>query len=79
VRVEVQDTGPGIAADVLARIWEPSFTTKTGGLGLGLQISRTIVEGHGGSMACTSRPGQGTTIAFSLPQRLRVTAAVGEC
>jgi signal transduction histidine kinase len=49
VTVEVSDTGPGCSAEVLARILEPFFTTKPGGMGVGLAISKTIVEAHGGT------------------------------
>jgi signal transduction histidine kinase len=60
VRVEIADDGPGIAPEVLPRIWEPFFTTKGvgEGTGLGLDIARRIVErGHGGGIRAASRPG----------------------
>ncbi len=67
VTVTVADTGPGIAPDVLPRIFDPYFTTKTGGLGLGLTIARRIVEAHGGSLAVQSAPGQGSRFRVVLP------------
>src|SRR5262249_7587120 len=67
VEVRVSDTGAGVAPDVEPRIFTPFFTTKSNGLGLGLAISRTIVEFHGGRLWATSRPGAGATFRFSLP------------
>lgn len=63
----VADTGPGIQPEVLSRIFDPYFTTKPGGLGLGLTIARRIVEAHGGTLEVDSRPGQGTRARVSLP------------
>lgn len=70
VVVEVTDTGVGIAADTLSRIFDPFFTTKDddGGTGLGLYITRSIVEAHGGEISVTSNQGQGTTVSVSLPR-----------
>ncbi len=66
--IQVEDNGPGIFPDDLDRIWEPFFSTKPGvGMGLGLDISRKIVEQHGGRIECRSRPGQGTTMVVFLP------------
>lgn len=65
VEVLVRDTGPGLAGDPAA-IFEPFYTTKPGGLGMGLAICRTIVELHGGTLAATSSP-QGATFRFTLP------------
>jgi two-component system sensor histidine kinase HydH len=63
----VADTGPGIAPDVLPRIFDPYFTTRRDGLGLGLTISRRIVEAHGGALAALSRPGR-TVFRVTLPR-----------
>lgn len=68
VRIAVSDTGPGIAADALGRIWEPYVTTKPGGTGLGLAIVRQTILAHGGSVDATSEPGLGTTITLTLPR-----------
>lgn len=67
VRLTVSDTGPGIPADVLERIWNPFFTTKPDGLGLGLSLSQTIVQEHAGSLGVVSRAGKGTTFILDLP------------
>jgi signal transduction histidine kinase len=71
VRVEIQDSGPGIPADIQKRIFEPFFTTKPPGLGtgLGLHIAYTIVNNHGGKIAVTSKPG-GTCFQVTLPLQL---------
>jgi len=67
VRLSVSDTGPGIPPDVLERIWNPFFTTKPDGLGLGLSLSQTIVQEHAGSLSVVSRDGKGTTFILDLP------------
>jgi two-component system, NtrC family, sensor histidine kinase HydH len=67
VRVAVGDTGPGIPAELLARIYESDFTTKGGGSGIGLYVARTVVELHGGGIEAQSAPGEGTTVAIDLP------------
>jgi signal transduction histidine kinase len=65
--IEVQDTGGGIAADVLTRIFDPYVTTKPGGTGLGLAIAMQTVQAHRGTMDARSTPGQGTTMTIRLP------------
>jgi signal transduction histidine kinase len=65
----VADTGPGIAPDVLSRLFEPYVTTKAKGLGLGLAIARRVVEDHGGRIEAESLAGQGTRIVMALPLR----------
>jgi signal transduction histidine kinase len=66
VRVDVRDDGEGIATHLLARIFEPHFSTRTSGSGLGLAISRQILEGWGGEIAIASEPGVGTTVSIHL-------------
>ena len=66
VEVAVSDTGSGIAAADLQKIFEPFFTTKTDGLGMGLSISRSIVEAHGGRIWAEASP-EGATVRVSLP------------
>jgi PAS domain S-box-containing protein len=66
-QVTVQDSGPGIDAQALHRIFDPFFTTKTAGLGMGLAISRAIVEAHGGQLWLEVGPGPGATFHFTLP------------
>lgn len=67
VQVTVHDTGQGLAPAVRGRLFTPFVTTKEHGLGLGLAISRSIVESHGGRLWATSREDRGTTFQFSLP------------
>jgi two-component system sensor histidine kinase FlrB len=67
VRVAVRDTGPGIPAELLARIYDSDFTTKGGGSGIGLYVARTVVALHGGAIEAHSAPGAGTTVEIDLP------------
>jgi two-component system sensor kinase FixL len=67
VRVTVRDFGPGIDQGNLERIFEPFFTTKGAGLGMGLNICRSIVEAHGGRIWVENNPGRGATFFFELP------------
>jgi len=65
--LEIEDTGAGIPDEVRARIFEPFFTTKASGTGLGLAVVRRIVEGHGGTVAVRSTPGEGTVFSLRFP------------
>lgn len=67
VKVAVRDRGVGIPSDSLDHIFDPFFTTKSQGLGMGLSISRTIVEAHGGRLWATSDVSDGTAFHFTLP------------
>jgi signal transduction histidine kinase len=67
VRIVVADRGVGIAAADLAHVFDPYFTTKRGGTGLGLPIAKNIVEGLGGTIAVSSTPGLGTEFLIDLP------------
>jgi signal transduction histidine kinase len=69
VRVAVADNGPGIKSESLAKIFEPLFTTKSSGVGLGLPIVRQIVEQHGGTIDVESQVDVGTTFTIFLPRR----------
>ena len=71
VEVRIQDNGPGIPAAVLARVFDPFYTTRTQGTGLGLSICQTIVREHGGSISIESVVGQGTTVLLDLPVEKR--------
>lgn len=71
-RLVVSDRGAGIAAADLSRIFEPDFTTKSDGMGLGLAIVENIIIGHGGVISVRSEPGRGTSFTIDLP----LTAAV---
>jgi two-component system sensor kinase FixL len=65
--VSVTDTGSGIAPEIAAQLFQPFVTSKTNGLGVGLSISRTIIEGHGGQIWVEDNPGGGTAFRFTLP------------
>jgi len=65
--VVVSDTGHGIPEDKLPRVFEPFFTSKQNGMGLGLPISRTIIEAHGGSIQAKNDPDGGAIFCFTLP------------
>jgi signal transduction histidine kinase len=67
VLVSVSDAGEGIPADRMEQIFNAFFTTKAGGTGMGLAISRTIIESHGGRLWATANPERGTTFHFTLP------------
>jgi signal transduction histidine kinase len=67
VVVAVRDTGRGLDANDVERIFDPFFTTKTEGMGLGLSISRTIIEAHGGTLSAIPNSGKGATLRFALP------------
>ncbi|MDQ6732776.1 MAG: ATP-binding protein, partial [Nitrospirota bacterium] len=68
VRVSIADTGTGIPPKVLPHIFDPFFTTKATGIGLGLAISKRIIEHHGGQLAAQSELCRGTTFTMTLPQ-----------
>jgi signal transduction histidine kinase len=74
VRLVVEDRGQGVASEDLPRIFEPFYTTKQSGTGLGLPITRQIVEAHGGRIECGSEPGKGTKFEIVLPAARRSRA-----
>jgi two-component system sensor kinase FixL len=65
--VEVADTGPGISDEVAARLFQPFVTTKANGMGIGLSISRRIIQSHGGDLNVRPNEAGGATFSFSLP------------
>jgi signal transduction histidine kinase len=67
VEFEVADDGPGMAADVAARIFDPFYTTRARGSGLGLAVTRQVLEDLGGSIVCDTEPGRGTTFRMRVP------------
>jgi len=67
VKVAVRDFGPGVEEQALQRIFEPFFTTKRSGLGMGLSLSRSIIESHGGHIWAENNPDKGITFYFDLP------------
>jgi len=72
VGVSVRDAGVGIPAEKMDHIFNAFFTTKTGGTGMGLAISRTIIESHGGRLWATINPDHGATFHFTLPTDTQV-------
>jgi signal transduction histidine kinase len=71
VRVSLHDAGPGIREGTEDLIFEPFYTTKAAGMGMGLSIARSIIEAHGGAIGATSNATRGATVHFTVP---RVTA-----
>ena len=67
VAIDVADDGPGMAAEVLERVFDPFYTTKAQGSGLGLAIVRKIIHAHDGRIDLRSAPGRGTAIRVTLP------------
>jgi signal transduction histidine kinase len=71
VRLSVRDSGVGVESQVLARLFEPFYTTKSDGMGIGLFVSRSIIESHRGSLRVTANEGPGVTFSFSVPRARR--------
>jgi two-component system sensor kinase FixL len=67
LEISVADTGSGIAPEIADQLFQPFITTKSHGMGVGLSISRTIIESHGGSITQRPNPGGGTIFTFTLP------------
>jgi C4-dicarboxylate-specific signal transduction histidine kinase len=67
LRVSVRDSGIGVAAQDIEWIFDPFCTTKREGMGMGLSISRSIIEAHGGRLWAARNHGAGTTLQFTLP------------
>jgi C4-dicarboxylate-specific signal transduction histidine kinase len=67
LRVSVQDSGGGVSPELMSRLFEPFFTTRSKGIGMGLPISRSIIEAHGGKLWAESSGSTGSTFQFTLP------------
>jgi signal transduction histidine kinase len=67
IRISVEDSGVGVDAGDLDRLFTAFYTTKAAGMGLGLSISRSIIESHGGKLWATANPHHGATFHFTLP------------
>ncbi len=67
IEIRINDTGMGIAEDVLPNIFEPLYSTKSFGIGLGMPVVKQIMEQHGGGIEVASEQGKGTTIVLWLP------------
>ncbi|QQS45398.1 MAG: HAMP domain-containing protein [Acidobacteriota bacterium] len=66
VEIDFSDSGPGIEADAIEQVFEPYYSTKETGIGLGLPLTRKIIEEHGGEITVSSEPGRGTTFTVRL-------------
>jgi signal transduction histidine kinase len=69
LEMEIADTGIGIPPEIKDKIFEPLFTTKAKGIGLGLAVSKSIVDRHGGYIEVESKVGEGTTFNIKLPAK----------
>ena len=74
IRVSIEDTGPGIRDADRDRIFEPLFTTKSSGMGMGLSICRSIIESHGGTISVAAGAEKGTIFCFELPTAAQTAA-----
>jgi signal transduction histidine kinase len=70
IQLTIADTGIGMAADTMAKIFEPLYTTKSKGIGLGLAVSRHLIEVNGGRLEAQSAEGQGSTFTLTLPTKM---------
>jgi signal transduction histidine kinase len=68
VQATVEDSGTGLDPNAIDKIFDPFYTTKTGGMGMGLSICRSIVQAHGGRIWATANRGLGTSLHFALPK-----------
>jgi signal transduction histidine kinase len=75
--VSIRDTGVGIAEDMLDRVFEGFYTTKPQGLGIGLQVCRSIMESHRGAIWAKANPDRGATFHFTMPLAGRDAAPEG--
>ncbi|MEJ2658694.1 MAG: ATP-binding protein [Desulfobacterales bacterium] len=71
VTIKIEDEGEGIPKDLLEKIWDPFFTTKAKGTGLGLGIVKNIIESHEGSVSIINKPDAGACVTISLPVNQR--------
>ncbi len=68
VQVTVEDSGTGLGPDGMQKLFDPFYTTKASGMGMGLSICRSIVQSHGGRLWATAKDGPGTLFHFALPK-----------
>ena len=76
-RLEISDTGGGMTEEQVKNIFEPFYTTKSQGLGLGMSHAQKVIEQHGGAVSIESRPGEGTTVRVELPGEGEVSVDAG--
>jgi two-component system sensor histidine kinase TtrS len=67
VEVSIADNGAGFSPEIMTRVFAPFFSTKPGGMGMGLAICRTIIDSHGGGIWAEAAPDGGARVAFTLP------------
>jgi len=67
VFIVIEDTGIGVSRENLSRVFDPFFTTKASGLGLGLTLTKRVIEEHGGKVDFQSKMGEGSIVTISLP------------
>jgi signal transduction histidine kinase len=67
IRLEIKDSGAGMTEEVLGKIFEPLFTTKPRGIGLGLALSKSLIEANGGSIEAESQHGKGSRFTLKIP------------
>jgi signal transduction histidine kinase len=77
VRLSVKDSGVGFTSEVAGKIFEAFYTTKTDGMGIGLSVSRSIIEAHEGRLWATANDGPGSTFSFAIPCALETSADAG--
>ena len=77
ILVSVSDSGPGLDTATLDRIFEPFYSTKQGGMGIGLSICRSIIEAHEGRIWARQNDGRGSTFQFTLPVTKTLVEASG--
>jgi C4-dicarboxylate-specific signal transduction histidine kinase len=78
IRISVQDSGPGLNPQIFDRVFDPFYTTKADGMGMGLSICRSIIEAHDGRIWASAMPGSGSTFNVSLPGAVdKATALIG--
>jgi signal transduction histidine kinase len=68
IRIAVTDSGPGLSTDGLARVFDPFYTTKSEGMGMGLSICQSIVKAHGGEISALANEPHGAVFQFTLPR-----------
>ena len=76
IELRVSDSGPGISESHLSKIFQPFFTTRPGGTGLGLFVTQQIIHGYGGAIRAESKVGEGTTFIMELPCETNIAAGV---
>jgi len=69
VRLSIEDAGVGFEPQAVDKLFQPFYTTKSGGMGIGLSVSRSIIESHHGRLWATPNDGPGATFSFSIPRK----------